>query len=252
MAFTFDHVLIAVNDLETAIVNFTGLGFTVIRGGEHASRTTHNALICFADGAYIELIAPTGYEPQPGADFRFMLRAGEGLVGYALESDDLVADVMGMRARGIIIDDPSSGARRREDGVTLHWRSAMMGKNIAPFFIQDETARNLRVPDDPGSITHANGVTGVHGVGVIVEDLSRQTPYFRALLNTTPEVMADSVTFTLNGVYINLREASDSATQQHLDERQHAPYRLLLRTATNARHLHEANAHGARIQLVVT
>ena len=40
------------------------LGFTVIRGGEHANGITHNVLVVFEDGAYLELIA--WKKPDPG------------------------------------------------------------------------------------------------------------------------------------------------------------------------------------------
>ncbi|TMJ30929.1 MAG: VOC family protein, partial [Alphaproteobacteria bacterium] len=51
-----DHLVIMFPDLETAIRDYTELGFTVVRGGSHPTGT-HNALIAFADGAYVELIA---------------------------------------------------------------------------------------------------------------------------------------------------------------------------------------------------
>ena len=59
-----DHIVIAVADLDTAIADFRSLGFTVQPGGRHPGRTSHNALIVFADGAYFELIAWTAPAPQ--------------------------------------------------------------------------------------------------------------------------------------------------------------------------------------------
>lgn len=50
-----DHVVIVVSRLEPAVRKFRGLGFTVTLGGENGP--THNALIAFKDGTYIELIA---------------------------------------------------------------------------------------------------------------------------------------------------------------------------------------------------
>jgi hypothetical protein len=57
MANAIDHVVIVVRDLAQASADFAAAGFTVTPGGEHADGATHNALIPFADGAYIELIA---------------------------------------------------------------------------------------------------------------------------------------------------------------------------------------------------
>ena len=46
-----DHIVIAVNDLDTAITDYRALGFQVLVGGQHPGRTSHNALVVFADGA---------------------------------------------------------------------------------------------------------------------------------------------------------------------------------------------------------
>lgn len=70
--------------LDDAITNAREAGFTVIPGGTHADGATHNALIAFTDGAYIELIAPTnGIE---GKDHRWFprLASGGGLVDMCL------------------------------------------------------------------------------------------------------------------------------------------------------------------------
>ncbi len=52
-----DHVVILVKDLAQATADYTELGFTVVPGGEHSDGASHNALIAFADGSYIELFA---------------------------------------------------------------------------------------------------------------------------------------------------------------------------------------------------
>src|SRR3954449_3910124 len=91
--FKLDHVIIAVFDLDQAVDDYRALGFTTIYGGRHANGATHNALVCFQDGTYLELLAPTGDAPQSGlTDFSPLLQHGEGLVGYALLSHDLHSD----------------------------------------------------------------------------------------------------------------------------------------------------------------
>src|SRR4030067_3408410 len=55
----FDHAILVVNILPVALRQFPQLGFTVTSGGVHAGGLTHNALIAFADGAYLELLATT-------------------------------------------------------------------------------------------------------------------------------------------------------------------------------------------------
>ena len=57
MISAIDHIVILVHDLEAAVRDYTALGFTVVPGGEHADGRSRNALIAFADGSYLELIA---------------------------------------------------------------------------------------------------------------------------------------------------------------------------------------------------
>lgn len=158
-----DHVIIAVPDLDAAMEDYRVLGFTVIYGGRHASGATHNALICFSDSTYIELLALVE-GAQPGNVNSLtaqMLQKGEGLVGYALLSQDFQTDIEALRARGVNVSAVSDGGRTRTDGVELRWRGALVDDGTSPFLIEDVTARNLRVPDDAATVTHANGVTGV-------------------------------------------------------------------------------------------
>ena len=54
-----DHVVLVVSELPTAIRQFNQMGFTVTPGGVHAGGLTHNALVSFADGVYLELLATT-------------------------------------------------------------------------------------------------------------------------------------------------------------------------------------------------
>ena len=48
-----DHVVVMVPDLAAAVRDYMELGFTVVPGGSHPTGT-HNALIAFADAAYID------------------------------------------------------------------------------------------------------------------------------------------------------------------------------------------------------
>src|SRR5688572_2537486 len=94
-----DHVIIAVHDLQTAIDDYRRLGFTVLKGGTHANRATENALVVFVDGSYLELLTRTGEAALPGlVDFSGLVSRKEGLVGFALRSSDLEADIARLRA----------------------------------------------------------------------------------------------------------------------------------------------------------
>src|SRR5439155_20766639 len=98
-----DHLVIRVHDLDQAVKDFTALGFTVTLGGEHPGWGSRNALIPFADGSYLELIAfPTSSPAEPipkqvraaelaaaghsALECRVLpwVSAGEGMVDFAL------------------------------------------------------------------------------------------------------------------------------------------------------------------------
>ena len=57
MSLVMDHVIILVDELERASADFRALGLTVTPGGEHGEGLSHNALIYFADGTFLELLA---------------------------------------------------------------------------------------------------------------------------------------------------------------------------------------------------
>lgn len=183
MPLSIDHIVIAVADLGAAMRDYAALGFTVLPGGEHP-RGSRNALVVFEDGAYLEIIA----FPRPVSDFRWwqvLDRAGPGLVDYAVLPEDFEADLARARAAGIVMDGPIEGGRLQPDGARLAWRSARPPEPDIPFLVTDVTPRDLRVPAGAAR-RHLNGVTGVAGVTVAVQDLVSSTARYRALLGREP------------------------------------------------------------------
>ncbi len=150
MPFQIDHVVIAGNDLVILRGAFAALGIIPDEGGVHADGLTHNALIGFEDGSYLELIAP-----MPGKDakdhpwWQFM-RDNAGVCAWAIRSDNIQADVALYRSRAIPVGDPVPGGRVRADGVRLEWITAKLDieplGSVLPFLIQDVTPRDWRVP----------------------------------------------------------------------------------------------------------
>jgi hypothetical protein len=153
-----DHLVIAVPELDKAAAAYRELGFTVVPGGRHPT-STENALIAFDDGAYLELVA--FYREDPRHPWWEMTQAGGGLVDYCLRTDDLEADLHAFRAAGVDIAEPVAQSRERPDGVEVRWVCALprgRHRGVAPFLIEDETPRDLRVPRET---RHANQVSGV-------------------------------------------------------------------------------------------
>ncbi|WP_395681367.1 VOC family protein [Inquilinus sp.] len=189
MSLSLDHVVIAVRDLERTVADYAALGFTVVPGGEHTHGASHNALIVFADGAYIELIAFR----RPNPEFRWwrvLDRAGDGLVDFALLPGDIVADVAAAKARGLALEGPTDGGRLRPDGERLEWRTARAATSDLPFLCGDVTPRRLRVPE--GDVRrHANGALGVAGIEIAVADPAASARRYEALLGTDPGASID-------------------------------------------------------------
>ena len=163
-----DHVVFAFRDLQPAIDDYRRRGFTVTPGGEHADRVTHNALIPFADGTYVELV---GFrDPSRSLTHRWWRIAanGGGIADFALLSDDIARDAAALTE--LLEIPPTEGGRITPDGVELKWRTAVL-KPPLPFIIEDLTPREFRVPGGAAA-DHANGATGIASVIVGATDLA--------------------------------------------------------------------------------
>lgn len=188
MSLKLDHLVILVRDLQQAQTDYRQLGFTVTPGGTHADGLTHNALVVFADGTYLELIAfRDPHDPRDNTwGWRQFVVRGEGLIDYCMASDDLARDVAAFNAHGLTITGPVDGGRRRPDGVELRWRSARFRQagRALPFLIEDLTPREWRVPG--GAATeHTNRVRGIRELAIAVTDLPRLADQFAKLLDVT-------------------------------------------------------------------
>jgi len=163
-----DHVVMVARDLASAMDDYRRRGFTVTPGGEHADGLTRNALIPFADGSYLELVA--FHDLSRGLTHRWwkVAAGGGGLADFALLSDDLAADSAALG--DLVAHPPAQGGRTRPDGTQLKWRTAVLVPPL-PFLIQDLTARDLRVPGGAQTL-HANGATGIASLAVGAHDVA--------------------------------------------------------------------------------
>jgi catechol 2,3-dioxygenase-like lactoylglutathione lyase family enzyme len=182
----FDHLVIAVRDLDSASERFRALGFEVRPGGEHPGQGTHNAIIRFGLD-YIELLAIRDEAEAlsgrlSGTALVDYLREREwGMAGYALASDDIEGDAARLQVNGISAVGPFAMSRQRPDGSTLAWRllipSGTPWRRPWPFLIQWETPDSERLTvEQPG--THPNGITGVLGALVTTRDLASATDLY--------------------------------------------------------------------------
>ncbi len=201
MPLLLDHLVIHVTDLEATIADYQTLGFTVQRGGTHAEGVTHNALVGFSDGSYLELIAFL----KPGSSHRWAAaqQSGiEGFIDFALLPDSVPAVIAAARERGLVYQGPFDGGRLRPDGERLVWQTGTPPSADLPFLCGDVTPRALRVREGEVRV-HANGVRGVAQVNVAVNDLEASLARYTALLG--PQLSAAVRPASLTG--LGLRQA---------------------------------------------
>jgi hypothetical protein len=184
-----DHLVIVVNDLESAAHDYQQLGFTVVPGGRHPVGS-HNVLIPFGDGSYLEIIAFY----REATDHRWWdpLETGERLVDYCLRTDDLRGDTQKFREAGIEINDPVPWSRTRPDGYELKWLLSLARgrhRGVAPFLIEDVTPRDERVPQN---FQHKNGASGLKKLTIAVTDTAPIARSYQNVLGRAAEPTEDS------------------------------------------------------------
>lgn len=226
-----DHAVIVTDNLDKAIADWRARGFTVEPGGTHP-RGSVNALISFADGAYIEIIA----FPVPQPDFfwwRVLQGDGPGPIDLALLPEDLDAVLADAGTAGLGYGPPQDGGRKRPDGETLIWRTARPEATDLPFFCADVTARALRVPAPP---PHPNGATGISAISIAALDLAVSTRRWQALTGAEPTVIGPLPGLEARAAFLDLgstritllspEHAGRGAVAEHLHRRGEGPFAL--------------------------
>src|SRR4030081_1439587 len=167
MILGLDHVVLVVLDLTAAVADHRERGFTVTPGGEHAGGLTHNALVGFQDGSYLELIAFHDLAAAHGKhSWAPVAERGGGWADFAISSSDLRQDLAALG--DLLARPPEDGGRTRPDGVAIAWRVARLHKPL-PLLIEDVTARELRVPGGAAA-KHRSGIARVAAVVVGAAD----------------------------------------------------------------------------------
>jgi catechol 2,3-dioxygenase-like lactoylglutathione lyase family enzyme len=249
-----DHLVIVVRDLDQAVKDYIQLGFTVVPGGQHPVGS-HNALISFADGSYLEIIAFY----REAIDHRWWapLEKGERLVDYCLQTDDLRGDTEKLRRAGVAINDPVPWSRKRPDGFELKWLLSLgtgSHRGVAPFLIEDVTPRAERIPQQ---FQHENGATGIGSLTVAVGELSEVELWYQAVLGMTGipfddgRVGAKGVRFTIGPHDLQFVMPTDPSSPLVDWTRKYGPSpysATLLRPGANQEILDLRRTHGANMR----
>jgi len=215
-----DHLVLFVDDLQKAITRFEAKGFAVTPGGTNGP--THNALIVFSNDTYIELIALQSprirlmMRSLRGAgvlalrrwlkrDFRTRLldwmSGPQGLIDLCFRGAELTEITASSPLFGIALTDPVPFKRHRPDGLVVEWTLRGANDHRQPFFIQDATPIDYRIPFG-GARIHPNGALGISELrtGELIEpSVSKVT------ITHDPTLQPGSMSVTI----VNERDATD-------------------------------------------
>jgi hypothetical protein len=163
-----DHATIAGRDLAAMQRALKDAGIPSESGGPHANHATEMALVSFPDGSYLELIAIQAHaDPDALAAHAWhkFLEGNAGPCAWAVRPDDLSAEALRLRGRGVAVTPVIRNGRRRPDGVELQWETVQAGEgdgNFLPFMIHDFTPRARRAfPSGSPTTTNYKGVSKI-------------------------------------------------------------------------------------------
>ena len=248
-----DHLVIVVKDIAQAARDYQELGFTVVPGGEHPVGS-HNMLISFQDGAYIEIIA--FYRDAIEHRWWDPLQRGERFVDFCLQTDNLRGDTEKLQAAGVAINNPVPWSRKRPDGYELKWLLSLATgshRGVAPFLIGDVTPRTERIPQE---FNHRNGIAGVEKITVAVGELAQIVKWYGALLGAKgqpvrdDQLRAEGLSYQTGKQRIEFLMPNDAASPlvNWMREFGSSPYSALLKSENSANQpLDSRLTHGANL-----
>jgi hypothetical protein len=183
-----DHAVVAGAELESLGSAFTDAGLGTEYGGEHSNGVTHNRVLGFADGSYLELISTV----EPGAESPWWNDAIHGDAGpcaWALAVADIGAETRRISDLGVTVEGPDYYTRERPDGVTIEWDLTGVGDSLGatlPFLVADRTPREYRITE--AESVAGTGITGIAEVVVCVSGLDGAAERFASFFEAgTPE-----------------------------------------------------------------
>lgn len=188
-----DHLVLPVQDMETARDTYTRLGFTLTPAAQHPFGTDNS--LAQLDGCFLELLsverpgdipdaAPTAFS-FPAFNNGFLSRR-EGLSMLVFESGDAEADRKELAAAGLQTWDPFTFQRTARlpggDEVTVGFSLTFVTGPAMPeaaFFTCEQWAPEYFWK--PDYQRHPNGAKTVLEVVMVADDPARAAPFFAGL-----------------------------------------------------------------------
>lgn len=209
---TYDHLVLDVNELETAREFYTRLGFTMTPVAVHPFGT-HNSIIQL-QGNFLEILAVNAPDLIAehgtgtfsfGAFNRDFLEADEGLAMVVYQGRDAVADAVEFSAKGLSDFAPFDFSRKAKlpDGseVTVSFSLAFVTHKDMPksaFFTCHQHAPEYFWKTEYQS--HENSARAIVETMMVSDNPEQYSDFFAKLLNSTVQTNADGVVeFATNG-----------------------------------------------------
>ncbi len=241
MAYSFDHAIIAVRDLDEAISLYSNLGFNVELGGRHTGQGTHNAIVRF-QASYLELLSvysesEASSKPRPRMLVEYLRAHSGGLVGYVLSTDDIEGNAARWRTAGIDFDGPSDSERLTPDGRRLAFTTLRSAGRPYPSCLPVLVHAHNPAAGTPR--LHSNSVTAVASISIVVSDLKAAADQYRQYLavlpsesGNAPELAAKWIRVKLGDFSIDLLSPYDEGpVRRVLNDVGESPFQLTLAVA---------------------
>lgn len=217
-----DHVLIAVDNLDSAKAEYERYGFRVVFGG--AEKQSLNALIFLRDGTLIELIGKdrmpkyfsffhgigiarlTGLMKVRITMFR---KVPSGLFNYCLYTEHLDSTYNYLRSKSIRADKPKNFKRKRDDGRTIYWSLVGTKPYDLPFYINDYVPSRL---SDSTYLNHKNGVIGIDSLEIETNKFDAYLDIYNRMYGQSPKIIGSlssrCARYWVNNQCVILRETT--------------------------------------------
>jgi catechol 2,3-dioxygenase-like lactoylglutathione lyase family enzyme len=161
----FDHVTIAVKELEAAVTSYELLlGSPAIWRGRHPELGTEGALFALSN-AVVELVAPREGAAEAEGLRAFLDAQGGRIQAIAFRTDDAAAFSAALRQRGVRATPPQEGEAHSEGGAVRHYRTVDLSprstRGLQVLAVERPPGESLQPPSVPPPAAAADALDHV-------------------------------------------------------------------------------------------
>jgi hypothetical protein len=236
VTYSFGHAMCVVPTSDAGAVAYRHLGFTVHVGGRHTIGT-QNSVVPLQRG-YLEVLsiydeASARRSPRRRAIVEYIEREAGGLIGFALRTDTMEADVERLTDAGLAYGGPVGAERTTPGGTVLKWRVLRPTPQPCPALMPILVTGDASTPPFAGN---PNTIAAAGGISVVSHDPQQLIDSYRVLLDGDPageksrdDLGAVATVFEVDGFAIEiLRPTGPGIATRTLDRQGAGPVELHL------------------------